>query len=34
LPNRRRLGKDYDGWLEAEALGFAHLWHSVGRKSA
>lgn len=34
LPSRRRLRKDYDGWLEAEALGFAHLWQAVGRQSA
>lgn len=34
LPDRRRLRKDYDQWLEAEASGFAHLWHAVGRRSA
>lgn len=34
LPDRRRLRKDYDQWLEAEASGFAYLWHAVGRRSA
>jgi hypothetical protein len=34
LPSRRRLRKDYDGWLEAEALGFAHLWQAVSSQTA
>lgn len=34
LPPKRRLRRDYDAWLEAEAVGLAHLWQTMDRQSA
>lgn len=33
-PSRRKPRKNYDAWLESEAVAFAHLWQTIDRQSA
>lgn len=34
VPSKRALRRNYDDWLETEAVGFALLWQKVGRRTA